>query len=70
MDYELLELKSFLDEEGHLTAMPAKHKKKLAALWYLAEKIEAGRKLTSFWINGRYFVIMQHCVENCIISIC
>lgn len=51
MDYELLELKSFLDEEGRLTAMPAKHKKKLAALWYLAEKIEAGRQYSEAEIN-------------------
>ena len=48
MNYELL---PFLDEEGRLTALPAKHKKKLAAIWYLAEKIESGRKYTESQIN-------------------
>ena len=34
-----------------MTALPAKHKKKLMALWYLAGKIEAGRQYTEPEIN-------------------
>lgn len=33
-----MELQSFLDEKGRLTAFPSKRKKKLMALAYLAEK--------------------------------
>lgn len=40
MDADLSILASFLDRQGRLTALPAKNKKKLAALWYLAQKIE------------------------------
>ncbi len=38
-------------EDGCLTAFPAKHKKKLAALWYLAGKLEADRQYTEQEIN-------------------
>lgn len=48
---ELSELRPFLDEQGRLTAIPAKHRKKLLALWYLAGKIEAGRQYTEPEIN-------------------
>ena len=41
MDY-ISELKGCLDSEGRLTHYPAKRKKKLLALAYLAEKIPAG----------------------------
>ena len=37
------ELKAFLDERGHLTALPSKYKKQLCAVWYLASQLEAGR---------------------------
>ena len=43
---ELRELKPFLNEIGQLTAFPAKHKKQLMALWYLAEKIEPCKEYT------------------------
>mgnify|MGYP002768166199 FL=1 len=48
---KLSELRPFLDEQGRLTAIPAKHRKKLLALWYLAGKIEAGRQYTEPEIN-------------------
>ena len=48
----LSELRPFLDQNGRLTALPAKHKKKLTALWYLAGKIEAG-SYTEPEINDR-----------------
>ena len=48
---ELSELRPFLDEQGRLTAIPAKHRKKLLALWYLAGKIDAGRQYSEPEIN-------------------
>lgn len=48
---KLSELRPFLDEQGRLTAIPAKHRKKLLALWYLAGKINAGRQYTEPEIN-------------------
>lgn len=44
-------LRPFLDEEGRLTALPVKNRKKLPALWYLAEKVEAGRRYTETELN-------------------
>lgn len=40
------ELKAFLDDKGRLTSLPAKYKKQLCAVWYLADKLEAGREYT------------------------
>ena len=40
------ELRAFLDERGRLTALPAKYKKQLMAIWYLADRLEAGRNYT------------------------
>ena len=51
MNTELSELTPFWDSDGRLTAFPAKHKKKLLALWYLAGKLEAGRQYTETEIN-------------------
>lgn len=48
---ELSQLMPFCDVNGRLTALPAKHKKKLMALWYLAGKIAAGRRYTEPEIN-------------------
>lgn len=39
-------LKSFLDAQGKLTAFPAKRKRKLYALFYLAEKFQPGTVYT------------------------
>lgn len=51
MGYGLGELTSFLDESGRLSAFPAKHKKKLLALWYLVGKSEGGRQYSEPEIN-------------------
>lgn len=48
----LSDLTPFLDRMGRLISFPAKHKKKLIALWYLAEKIEADRQYTESEINA------------------
>ena len=40
------ELRPFLDERGRLTSLPAKRKKQLMAVWYLADRLEAGRDYT------------------------
>jgi len=48
----LSDLAPFLDRKGRLISFPAKYKKKLIALWYLAEKIEAGRQYTESEINA------------------
>lgn len=48
---ELSQLMPFCDANGRLTALPAKHKKKLMALWYLAGKLEAGQQYTQQEIN-------------------
>ncbi len=45
------ELAPFLDEEGRLISFPARQKKKLLALWYLAGKIEADWQYTESEIN-------------------
>ena len=47
----LSDLAPFLDGEGRLISFPAKHKKKLIALWYLAGKIADNRKYTELEIN-------------------
>ena len=51
MKNELSEITPFLDTNGRLAAIPAKYKKELIALWYLAEKIEAGRQYSETEIN-------------------
>ena len=51
LEKNLSEIMPFLDDAGHLTQLPAKHKKKLIAIWYLAGKIENGRKYTEPEIN-------------------
>ena len=47
----LQELKSFLSENGQLTVLPAKYKKKLIAYYYLATKMEVGKQYTESEIN-------------------
>lgn len=51
MDAAFRELQPFLNEKGQLTALPAKNKKKLLAIWYLAAKPEPGREYTESAIN-------------------
>lgn len=45
------ELKNFLDNEGRLTAFPAKRKRKLYALWYLVGKFQPGVRYTELEVN-------------------
>ena len=45
-------LKPFLNDEMQLTALPAKRRKKLYALYYLAGKMETDRVYTESEING------------------
>ena len=45
------ELRPFLNEQGQLISFPAKNKKKLLAIWYLAERIPARRTFTEAEIN-------------------
>lgn len=45
------ELRPFLNEQGQLISIPAKNKKKLLAIWYLAERIPARRTFTEAEIN-------------------
>ena len=51
MERNLSELTPFLDTAGRLIALPAKNKKKLAAIWYLAQKIEPGKQYSEPEIN-------------------
>ena len=46
------ELRPFLNEQGQLISLPAKNKKKLLAIWYLAERIPARRTFTEAEINN------------------
>lgn len=52
MNTKLRELKPFINEEGQLTSYPAKYKKKLMALWYLADKIDMDREYSEPEINS------------------
>lgn len=45
-------LKHFLDAQGRLTGFPAKRKMKIIALFYLAEKFEAGKTYSEIEINN------------------
>lgn len=52
MNDALSALPPFFDPDGRLLALPAKHKKKLLALWYLAGKLEAGRQYAEAELNA------------------
>lgn len=45
-------LPPFFNPDGRLLSLPAKHKKKLLALWYLAGKLEAGRQYAEAELNA------------------
>ena len=51
MEPFLSDLTPFLDGDGRLISFPARHKKKLIALWYLVGKIEPDRQYTEPEIN-------------------
>ena len=46
------ELRAFLDGEGRLTAWPARRKKQLAALFFLAENFEDNRRYPEKEVNA------------------
>lgn len=46
------EISGFINAEGKLTALPAKRKKKLLALAWLAEQLPAEREFTEQEFNG------------------
>ena len=50
-DYLLKELKGFLDGDKRLKKHPAKYKNKVLAWFYLASKLEPGRRYTEKEIN-------------------
>jgi Uncharacterized protein conserved in bacteria len=45
------EIKNFLDEQGRLWSYPAKYKRQIFALFYLASKFEQGRRYTEKEVN-------------------
>lgn len=51
MEVDVSQIKSLVDSDGKLISLPSKHKKKLIALWYLAEKIPSGKDYTEREIN-------------------
>jgi len=53
LDSQLLmnELRNFLDADGRLKSYPAKYKLKMLSLYYLASKLESGRRYTEKEIN-------------------
>ena len=51
MEEIAFELRPFLNKQGQLISLPAKNKKKLLAIWYLAERIPARRTFTEAEIN-------------------
>ena len=42
---------SFIDYDGKLITMPAKKKRQLYAIWYIASKIDSGKTYTEREIN-------------------
>ncbi|MBE5779706.1 MAG: DUF2087 domain-containing protein [Clostridiales bacterium] len=46
------QIKPFLNTDMQLTALPAKRRKKLHALYYLSQKLECGKQYTESEING------------------
>ena len=64
------QLRGLLDGEGKLTGFPAKRKKKMYALLYLAEKLEPGRDYSEresgeALASGTPSMIPQHCAGSC-----
>lgn len=45
-------LRNFLDQNGKLTAFPAKRKMKIYCLFYLAQRFEQGKDYTELEINN------------------
>lgn len=51
MERAMQELRSFMNERMQLVSLPAKYRKKLAAYYYLAGKLEAGKQYTEAEVN-------------------
>lgn len=51
MENNLQELQPFMNEQMQLVALPAKYKKRLRAYYYLAAKLETGKKYTESELN-------------------
>lgn len=51
MNDALSDLSPFFDQDGRLLSLPAKHRKKLLALWYLSGKLEGRRQYTEAELN-------------------
>ena len=45
------EIRTFLDDKGRLTNYPAKQKRQIYTLFYLASKFESGRQYTEKEVN-------------------
>lgn len=48
----MINLTSFIDEDGQIIAWPKKHEKKRAVLQYLAQKFEPERRYTEREVNA------------------
>lgn len=51
--YIFTELKRYIDAEGRLIKYPKKRKLKIIAMFYLAQKFEAGKKYTEKEVNEK-----------------
>ena len=51
MEHQIKDLQAFMNEENQLVSLPAKYKKKLMAFYYLATKLENGKRYTEHEIN-------------------
>ncbi len=51
MEESMRDLLPFMNEQGQLVALPAKHKKRLKAYYFLATKLESGKQYTESELN-------------------
>ena len=51
IDIVVNEIKSFLDDNGRLISYPAKRKRQIYTLFYLASKFEPGKRYTEKEVN-------------------
>ena len=61
----LPELRSFLNAEGKLVALPAKKRKKLPALYFLSTKFEPNRDYTESEVNDILGNYRFNCERKC-----
>ena len=53
------DIKPFLDEEGRLTALPSKNRKKLHALYYIATQLDADKQ----WNEEQISILLDELVR-------